>query len=1305
MVRAKLALVATARVGVCLLALIGIACGKAPGEALSPSITAVTPATHDRFPILSGPHAVDCNVCHGNTASFREFNCTACHAHDQGLTDQLHNGAAGYSYTATSCYGCHADGARHAFDHAGITAGCAACHALGAPFAALPFTPVGGGTFTHPDMNGNDCAACHSRTSWQAGATPAGRVSDPARNVVVDALVPTWAGTSIATFTPRTYTLAMAMNHASNAVPSTVMNGCANCHVITGSGSYYPGNFHASLATLALPQPDTCLDCHSTSMLVGFVGPMATNPARNPPSPEMKHDAVAWSAGNPAMVTQDCGQCHLPPMQAAGGGWGVGRSGSGPALYHASMPAAPSSCIDCHANTRPSGVLTAGVAKLPGGVQFDHAASVAMGDCVSCHASTSSWTGGKFHLADSATPASCVLCHEGERPTSTANWKSTTYASSPFDYGGNALGKTHGDGLECATCHAGPGTGAWGSTQNWVGGSFAHGDGTPAASTCGACHSSQRPDLNGVQPSKLGGFDHAANATIDCIACHEATVTRGSYVDYLPIPGGDWSGGLGPPAALKFDGTQDVTVTAQVPTYVGTSITMVTAQTEHLQMPMNHGSTGVPKSMACSSCHAGAATGNFTHGLLHSSLTTQPTACLDCHATSAPVGFVGPIDARRAPASGEMKHDAVLWSSGAPSTSPAVPLECSLCHRLTSGWATALKFHASVAAQPSSCLDCHANSRPALLTSANAALPAGVRFDHSTATGECATCHVSASFTSWAGGKFHLSGSATPASCVSCHEGERPTSTSNWKSTTYATSPFDYATHGVLPGGTRLDCITCHAGPGTGAWGGTQNWVGGSFGHAASSDAGTTCIACHATQRPDLVLGETTAASLLPGNFDHAVKGTDDCFSCHQATVAANAYVNYFNPSSGTLPGGDWAGGVGAPDGVRDRLQDISIVAEVPSYAGTSIVALKALAETLPMPMYHSNASVPQSMSCDACHAGAATGNFYPGRLHSSLTTQPQTCIGCHASSVPLGFVGPLDGRRTPSSGEMKHDAVLWSNGVRTTTPATPQECSICHRSTTAWVTALKFHASVAAQPTSCLDCHANSRPAVLTSANAALPAGVRFDHSTATGECTTCHVSGTLTSWTGGKFHLAGSATPASCSSCHQGERPTSTTGWISTTYQTSPFDYATHGAGLDCVTCHAGPGTGTWGSTQNWVGGRFSHGAGSLASSTCISCHATQRPDLVLGQAQAANLLPGHFDHAVKGTADCFSCHQATVSANAYVKYFNASGTLPGGDWASGVGTPDNVRDPSRDVAVVAAIPTYVGTSITTVTAQTEM
>ncbi|TMB12148.1 MAG: hypothetical protein E6J65_26220, partial [Deltaproteobacteria bacterium] len=942
-------------------------------------------------------------------------------------------------------------------------------------------------------------------------------------------------------------------------------------------------------------------------------------------------------------------------------------------------------------------------AALPAGVQFDH--STAMGECTTCHASGSfaSWAGGRFHLAGSATPASCLACHQGERPKSTAGWISPTYHLSPFDYA------THGNGLDCASCHAGPGTGAWGGTQNWVGGRFDHAASSIAGTTCIACHATQRPDLvlgEATAASLLpGNFDHAVKGTEDCLSCHQAAVAANAYVKYFnasgTLPGGDWAGGVEAADDVR-DPSQDVAVAAEIPTYAGTSITLVTVRTETLPMPMYHSNAAVPSSMACDACHAGAALGNFFPGRLHASLASQPQTCLGCHAASVPVGFVGAIDARRTPKSGEMKHDAVLWSNGVPTATPAASQECAFCHLAPPtaiGWATTEKFHASVGVQPSSCLDCHANSRPALLTSANAALPAGVQFDHSTATGECTTCHAGGSFTSWTGGKFHLAGSATPTSCLSCHQGERPTSTAGWISATYQTSPFDYSTHGA-----GLDCASCHTGSGTGAWGGTQNWVGGRFGHVASSIAGTTCIACHATQRPDLVLGEAKAASLLPGNFDHAVKGASDCFSCHQATVAANAYVKYFN-ASGTLPGGDWAAGIGAPDNVRDASQDVAVAAEIPTYAGTSITRVTARTEMLPMPMFHSSATVPQSTACSVCHAGAATGTFSHGLLHASLATQPAACLDCHAASAPAGFVGPIDVKRTPASGEMKHDAVLWSNGVRTATLASPQECSLCHRSTSGWATAQKFHASVSAQPSSCLDCHANSRPALLTSANAALPAGVSYDHSTATGECTSCHASGSFASWAGGKFHLAGSATPASCVSCHGGERPTSTANWKSTTYASAPFDYGgnvlgnTHGDGLDCASCHAGPGTGAWGGTQNWVGGSFAHGAaGTPAASTCVSCHASQRPDL---NGVQPSQLPGSFDHSANGATDCLACHESTVSRGSYAHYL----PIPGGDWRGGVGAPAGLTfDVGQDVMVTTGIPSWSGTSIVSVTPRSE-
>ncbi|HTT70978.1 MAG TPA: hypothetical protein VMG32_07110, partial [Anaeromyxobacteraceae bacterium] len=358
-----------------MLALLLAACGQGGPSALNAN-TALTPTTHTFFPIATGVHAVDCNTCHGGFSSFAEFTCFNCHAHDQATTDPIHTGVNGYSYASTACYGCHANP-----------------------------TQI---------------------------ASPASVVHDAARDLTANALIPTYAGTSIASLSPQSETLVMGMDHATSELPGVNMASCAVCHAGAASGAYYPGTLHSSLANAQLPEPTACADCHTPSRPTGFVGPVAASPARTPPSGEMKHDAVAWADGVPtgtALVTSDCGTCHASPSATLVATWDTARDGTSPALFHASLTSAsvpqPGSCLDCHANTRPSAVLTAGQAALPANVTFDHAAAPALADCASCHAESASsqwksWTGGRFHLAGSATPSSCLPCHAGERPTSTA---------------------------------------------------------------------------------------------------------------------------------------------------------------------------------------------------------------------------------------------------------------------------------------------------------------------------------------------------------------------------------------------------------------------------------------------------------------------------------------------------------------------------------------------------------------------------------------------------------------------------------------------------------------------------------------------------------------------------------------------------------------------------------------------------------------------------------------------------------------------------------------------------------------------
>jgi hypothetical protein len=354
----------------------GCAAGNGSGGA-----TGVTADTHLTFPITAGAvHAIGrttasgpiaCASCHlPSAASFKQVNCTGCHDHEQALTDRLHTAVAKYTYTSDGCYSCHKDSAKVPFDHAGITNACAQCHDVGTPFAALPKA-----NFMHPATNGADCSGCHGTKEWKGanGAAPDGK-SDPGRDLVLTALIPTFSGMSMSAMSPRAEKLPNPMNHASKEVDAAGMSACTNCHADATTGVYFPGDFHGSLATLKLAEPTACGSCHVSTMPVGFVGPMATMPARSPASGEMKHDAVAWMNDAPtatALVSSNCGQCHASPSATVSAKWTVGVGGTAPATYHAALTTAavaqPTSCIDCHANSRPTTLLTSANATVPAG--------------------------------------------------------------------------------------------------------------------------------------------------------------------------------------------------------------------------------------------------------------------------------------------------------------------------------------------------------------------------------------------------------------------------------------------------------------------------------------------------------------------------------------------------------------------------------------------------------------------------------------------------------------------------------------------------------------------------------------------------------------------------------------------------------------------------------------------------------------------------------------------------------------------------------------------------------------------------
>ena len=236
--------------------------------------------------------------------------------------------------------------------------------------------------------------------------------------------------------------------------------------------------------------------------------------------------------------------------------------------------------------------------------------------------------------------------------------------------------------------------------------------------------------------------------------------------------------------------------------------------------------------------------------------------------------------------------------------------------------------------------------------------------------------------------------------------------------------------------GDGQDCASCHAGPGTGAWGGTQNWAAGRFPHGSSTVAATTCIACHTTQRPDLQPGTTAAAAATLIGFDHAQNGTGECFGCHQATVTAGTYVNYFNPSTQKLPNGDWKGGQTYPgssfassanqfitvtEWTLNRSGPNNLVTSASSIAATLYNGMLHVSKVLPAPLAAGPSGAPDNSKCWHCHTnnnGTVTA-FRDGKFHAALTSyratptgtvapfpQPTSnCADCHASMLPVGIV------------------------------------------------------------------------------------------------------------------------------------------------------------------------------------------------------------------------------------------------------------------------------------------------------------
>ncbi len=1207
-----------------LAAALGGGCGKSTGTAPN-AFTGPTPATHMYFPIATGVHAGACAQCHLPTyASFKQFDCLGCHS--LAATQPVHPTVAGFTYDSASCYLCHADPATHPFDHQ-VTGTCASCHAAGAWYAVLPIP-----NFTHPDLGANppDCATCHSTSGWGTVAAPTALVADPSQAVSIVALVPRFTGTSIASVSAVPESLSMPMNHASAQVTATGLL-CADCHLTAAAGSFFPGRFHATLANHALAPPGACGDCHSTSAPTGFVGPAATNPVRSPSSGEMRHDAVAWSGGAPtatSIVTLDCVSCHVPPSATLQATWASTSGGGTPARFHASLAAAgkpqPGSCVDCHANGRPSGAVVS--TALPAGLRFDHgSAAHGLDDCASCHAApptAPAWRGGRWHHAGDATPASCLPCHSGERPTSTTGWVAASWSASPFDYGATAYGTTHGDGQDCALCHSGPGTGgSWGGTHTWTGGTFTHGPSTISGTTCAACHQTQRPDrlMGQAAASTALGFDHAVSGTGDCIGCHSATVTAGRYVALYnasgTLPGGDWKGAAGyPGSALVFSPAQSVTVSTVTLARSGAGlVTGQTAGQASVPNAMLHTSAAVPSAVSpgapgaapdtttCWHCH-GDANGNVTTyvgGVFHASLDNfratpggaitplpQPVAgCADCHGTTVPPAVaLGTSDLVA------MDHAAAFApgsSIGGQPVSGVAVLECVVCHSPPPGSWGAGAFHPGIAAAvPADCVACH-YPLMADAARADAASTPGYAMSHRSAqvpTQACSTCHASAlpqaagaasapTPAAWRPGAFHPSVPAQPQACVDCHAVSEPAPGQPTQST---------VSYALAAGGTSSN---------GGQW----------MNHGAATVVASDCAKCHASDAR--ASGSAWSRSTA---FHAVVASPGSCQGCHgvqngNGTVAGtgnNLPVGLTSSSMVTSASLDPATGVAA--GTLDQIThaDVNVTSHDCAFChrqvGPSTAPGVAGAEWAQASFHASfGASSPLVLNgttgrCSSCHMNVRPGPGITAQDHSAMTSASgtQDCSACHS----------WPGTGTAASPNWL-GATAMPQYIAVGGFAIPQPPAAAP-TTQAGIANLP-HPTLATG-TTCAACHTNGIGGT---------GAIGYDHASAliAANCGSCHEAGSSllgTPWNGATTQRAGlgDTRPYTLSTV---------TAIRGTNGGDCPITLPNHFYPVDCAECHvpsAGidpTSVGTYYSAAWW----FPHTTSKMSNpSTCNLCHVGQ-------------------------------------------------------------------------------------------------
>ena len=1244
-----------------------------------PLIFTMTMGTANNQPVTLTPTS---QMCPGGTASaphiVTAISCESCHT------------APSAPIAVTGTIGLFAGGR---MNHAGISGGCANCHAdgkgpyRGLPGANVPALVTESTKGSHIPVNSTDCSQCHKSTTVPGGfagtamnhtgftsscngchennATDLGYYgltatlvvrppvsgAQPNAVTVVDPGHPTTGDCAQCHSSTTNFNLGIAL--PANHIP-TGSTACTNCHQGTAA-PYAPVNTVMNHAGFTA----TCSGCHGAGK--SFLGTAQTEAGGQPLQPPGTI-GTPGAANHIPYGTADCVGCHSATSTTQGGF----KIATAPALSPAGHAAVSSlACSTCHYFAGTAGNVTwFGTVAVgpPGAIGTSGAAnhiSLGTGDCSTCHGST--FTVGAFKV--SSTP---VLGTAGHAAVAS---------------------------VTCATCH-GTGSAWYGAAPPVLVTQLAnHIPIAGAGCNAGGCHGSnfatggfQISGTPGTSPS-LSVTGHTAVSSLTCASCHENNATDFGFqgvAAQIYLRPGPAVAGLSPVDVAHATGTLATS------DCIGCHTTAAPFKGGANDLPTNH--IPLPSSGAgstCVTCHAVGFT-PATSTMNHASVTSE--SCTTCHGSGK-----GPF-AGSGPGTGgqPVQPPGTLGTSGAGNHIPVGASDCVACHAATdtesgtgfkipAGTTPTLSTAGHTAVSTLTCATCHSSGMAwygvTIVVPPGTVGTSGAANHIAVGSGDCVTCHggtiAVGAFKTTSTPSLGSAGHAAVSSlsCATCHSAG-----STWYGAAPPTLVTALSTH--LPFGNAA-CSACHGSNfATGGFHisgtpGTASPVMSVASHAVATGAlGNTCNSCHdGVLNPSALSFQgvgnqiylrpgSAAMGLSPNDANHVTGTTSAGLSLASPTDCVNCHVTAgpFSPSPNAQPGNH------IPLAMTNNC---TTNCHKNGYAPATTS------------MLHSDPAV-SSESCTSCH-GSGTGPYYgtgpgaggqpqqpPGTLGTSgagnhIPVASADCKGCHTTVDGIVTTMPGTGFKLSSS------PLLSSSGHATVNTLT---CAACHGSGMAWygltivvppgtvgTSGAANHIALGAGD--CSTCHGSTFAVGAFKISSTPSLGSAGHTAVSSLSCAGCH--GTGLAWYGATppalvtqlaAHIPIGTASCNASGCHSSNFVTG--GFhISGTPVTSPVLSVTgHTAvsSLTCTSCHEnnatdlafqGVGSSIYLRPGTAVAGLSAidnaHATGTLATADCRTCHTTTPPF----QGNSSSLPANHIPLPSSGAgATCSTCHAAGFS-----------------------------------------------------------